>query len=67
MISRILVKTDQEPAVRTWVKDLVAEREDGRTFVEEAHVKSSGSNGRVEQLCKHWRNFGYYCFVSKAI
>ena len=31
---RILVKTDQEPAIRTWVKDLVAEREDGRTIVE---------------------------------
>ena len=47
--ARILVKTDQEPAICTWVKDLVQAREEGRTIVEEAPVKSSGSNGRVER------------------
>ena len=46
---RILVKTDQEPAIQTWVKDLVAARAEGRTIVEESPVKSSGSNGRVER------------------
>ena len=46
---RVLVKTDQEPAIRTFVKDLVAAREEGRTIVEESPVQSSGSNGRAER------------------
>ena len=47
--SRILVKTDQEPAIKTWSKDLVEAREDGRTILEESPVRSSGSNGRAER------------------
>ena len=47
--SRVLVKTDQEPAIKTFVKDLVAAREEGRTIVEESPVQSSGSNGRAER------------------
>ena len=46
---RILVKTDQEPAIRTWARDLSEAREDGRTILEESPVKSSGSNGRAER------------------
>ena len=46
---KILVKTDQEPAIRTWVKDFTEAREEGRTIVEESPVKSSGSNGRAER------------------
>ena len=46
---RILVKTDQEPAIKTWVNDLIAARPEGRTIAEESPVKSSGSNGRVER------------------
>ena len=47
--SRIIVKTDQEPAIKTFVKDLVDAREEGRTISEESPVKSSGSNGRAER------------------
>ena len=43
--ARILVKSDQEPAIRTWVRDLCEAREEGRTVVEESPVKSSRSNG----------------------
>ena len=46
---RILVKTDQEPAIKTWVNDLIAARPEGRTLVEESPVGSSGSNGRAER------------------
>lgn len=48
----IVLKTDQEPAIKYLVKDLVAERgsEPGhRTLVEESPVQSSGSNGVVER------------------
>jgi hypothetical protein len=48
----IVIKTDQEPAIKFLVKDLVAERgsEPGhRTLVEESPVQSSGSNGVVER------------------
>ena len=44
---RALVKTDQEPAIKTFVKDLVAAREEGRTITEESPVKSSGSNSVI--------------------
>ena len=46
---RILVKTDQEPAIKTWLNDMIAARPDGRTIVEESPVQSSGSNGRAER------------------
>lgn len=46
---RVIVKTDQEPAIKTFVKDLVEAREEGRTITEESPVKSSGSNGRAER------------------
>jgi hypothetical protein len=48
----IVIKTDQEPAIKFLVKDLVAERgsEPGhKTLVEESPVQSSGSNGVVER------------------
>ena len=47
--ARVIVKTDQEPAIKTLVKDLVEAREEGRTVVEESPVRSSGSNGRAER------------------
>ena len=46
---RVIVKTDQEPAIKTFIKDLVEAREEGRTITEESPVKSSGSNGRAER------------------
>ena len=45
----IIMKTDQEPSIRALVEDVVAEREDGRTIVEEAPKESKGSNGIVER------------------
>jgi hypothetical protein len=48
----ILIKSDQEPAIKLLVKDLAAERgsEPGhKTLVEESPVQSSGSNGVVER------------------
>jgi hypothetical protein len=48
----IVIKTDQEPAIKYLVKDLVAERgsEPGhKTLVEESPVGSSVSNGVVER------------------
>ena len=47
--SRIIIKTDQEPAIRTWARDFCDAREDGRTVLEESPVRSSGSNGRAER------------------
>ena len=48
----IIVKTDQEPAVKFLMKDLVDSRESGRTIVEEAPVGSKGSNGIVERAAQ---------------
>ena len=48
----IIVKTDQEPAIVLLMKDLLEERGDERsrrTILEEAPVKSKGSNGIVER------------------
>ena len=47
--ARIIVKSDQEPAIKTLIKDVVEAREEGRTIVEESPVRSSGSNGRAER------------------
>ena len=45
----IIMKTDQELSVKALVQDVVKEREDGRTVVEESPKESSGSNGVVER------------------
>ena len=48
----IVIKTDQEPAIKYLAKDIVLERgnEPGcRTIIEESPVGSSGSNGVVER------------------
>ena len=45
----IVVKTDQEPSIEYVVNDLVKERSEGKTIVEESPKKSSGSNGVVER------------------
>ena len=47
--SSIIVKSDQEPAITVLIKDLIEEREEGRTVVEESPKGSSGSNGVVER------------------
>ena len=44
-----MVKTDQERSIEYVIKDLVSERVEGRTVIEEAPKKSSGSNGIVER------------------
>ena len=49
MEGRIIIKSDQEPAVKRLVKDLVEARADGKSVVEESPVGSSGSNGVVER------------------
>ena len=49
---RIMVKTDQEASVKALIEDLVAQREEGRTIVEESPVQSSGSNGVVERAAQ---------------
>jgi hypothetical protein len=46
---QIVVKTDQEPSIEAVVGELVKEREEGRTIVEESPKQSSGSNGIVER------------------
>ncbi len=46
---KIIIKSDQEPSMEYFIKDLIAAREDGRTCVEESPVRSSGSNGLVER------------------
>ena len=43
------IKSDQEPAVKRLVKDLVRARAEGKSVVEESPVGSSGSNGVVER------------------
>ena len=48
----IIVKTDQEPAIKCLVKDLVLERGEelgSKTIVEESPVGSKGSNGLAER------------------
>ena len=47
--SKIIVKTDQEPSIQYFVKDLIESRPQGQTVIEESPVKSSGSNGIVER------------------
>ena len=42
------MKNDQDPSMKYLIGDSVASRQDGRTMLEESHVKSSGSNGIVE-------------------
>ena len=45
----IIVKTDQEPSIEYLIKDLVGDRIQGKTLVEEAPKRSNGSNGVVER------------------
>ena len=51
---RIMVKTDQEASVKALIEDLVAQREEGRTIVEENKSSEeqlgqrSGGEGRAE-------------------
>jgi hypothetical protein len=47
--SIVITKTDQEPAIKCLIEDIVAAREEGRTVTEESPVQSSGSNGIVER------------------
>ena len=49
MTSKVIVKTDQEPSIQYFVKDLIDSRTQGQTVIEESPVKSSGSNGIVER------------------
>ena len=45
----IIVKTDQEPAIKFLVEDIRTARTGAQTIVEEAPKKSKGSNGVVER------------------
>ena len=49
MEGRIIIKSDQELAVKRLVEDLVEARAEGTSVVEESLVGSSGSNGVVER------------------
>ena len=46
---KVILKTDQEPSIQYFVKDLIDSRPAGQTVIEESPVKSSGSNGVVER------------------
>ena len=51
----VIVKSDQEPAIQSLMKDLVEARGDTqarRTIVEQSPVRSSASNGRVERAAQ---------------
>ena len=39
--NKIIIKTDQEPAIKLLVEDVVKQREDGRTIVEKPRRKRS--------------------------
>ena len=45
----VIIKTDQEPAIKFMIDEVVKSRVEGRTHVEESPVGSSGSNGVVER------------------
>ena len=47
--TKVVFRSDQEPSIQMLVKDLVSERTEGQTVVEESPVGSSGSNGVVER------------------
>ena len=47
MIERMIVKNDQD-SIQYFIKDLVEQRQEGRTVLEDPPVESSGSNGLVE-------------------
>ena len=47
--SKIILKTDQEAAIKYLVKDIIDTRPEGQTIPEESPVKSSGSNGVIER------------------
>ena len=49
MNEKVIVKNDQEVSIQYFIKDLVEQRHEGRTILEESPVKSSGSNGGVER------------------
>ncbi len=46
------MKTDQEPAIKFLVDDVCAAATGARTIVEQAPVKSKGSNGVVERAAQ---------------
>ena len=48
-VAQLIIKTDQEPSMKSLVDDVVAAREEGRTLVEESPKQSSGSNGVAER------------------
>ena len=46
---KIIFKKDQEPSTKCVIEDLIEERIEGGTIIEESPVKSSGSTGIVEK------------------
>jgi hypothetical protein len=51
----VVVKSDQELAIKMSMEQLTQGREEGRTHVEESPVGSSGSNGIVEERSSGWK------------
>ena len=47
--TNVITRSDKEPSIQMLVKDLVSERTEGQTVVEESPVGSSGCNGVVER------------------
>ena len=47
--SKVTVKTDQVPAIKYLIKDIIDTRPEGQTMPEESTDKPSGSNGVVER------------------
>ena len=53
----ILTKTDQEPAVKFLVDDIMKNRTGAKTILEESRKKSSGSNGVVQRTVQTVEGF----------
>jgi hypothetical protein len=54
--NQVLIKTDQENSIEYLVKEIVEERQEGRTIVEESPKDSKGSNGAVERGVQEMEN-----------
>ena len=52
--NKVIIKTDQESPVRAVAAKIAAERQEGRTILENSPVKSSGSNGVIERGVKEF-------------
>ena len=62
--NNVIIKTDQESPDRAVAAKIAAERQEGRTILENSPVKSSGSNGVIERGVKE---FEYQVRTMKSV